>query len=125
MIILFISIALLLTLFLVAFFAFLNEGDMDAFLFLIPAVILVLMSIYVPIQRTEEFPINKPEIVFNSNGAIIAFEKSNYIFKDFAEVECLKNGTMVPVNQKKYNFYNCLAYSEVVLKPLDETTKIN
>jgi len=125
MVILFIILVLLTLLFLVGFIVLVKEGEESSFILLIPAAILVLMSIYLPIQRIEEFPINKPEIVFNSNGAILAFENSNYTFKEFAEVESLRNGTVVPVNQKKYNFYGYQAYSEVVLKPLDKTTKTN
>ena len=90
-----------------------HEGGI---LLLFVTAIFLFISVVGPIQRVEDTQIMKPDLLFNTNGAVVAYNDTNYTFKEFKVVEDLRAGVLVPFERKKYNFYGCVAYTDLVLK---------
>ena len=106
---------IIIAFFTVGFWVLLSNCDETGIIFLIPIVIFGLTSIY-PVKNTIEIPINNPEIVYNSTGAIITYKGQNTNIKDYAKVAGLKDGTLKPVYQIDHNFYDYKINDRIAVK---------
>ena len=110
-------ILLLITLFFLSGVIFsIVENEPDIFFPSFCIMVVFGLLTMLPTAENKEFPIKNPEITFNTNGAIVAYQGKNYDVSDYQSVDGLKTGRAYPVLQKTYNFYGHEMNSTVIIK---------